>query len=54
MTNMKRILGGIAAAFIATCGTAHAAPNFVPEPDSIGLVALGIAAVAWFWRRGRK
>lgn len=54
MKTMKNILTAVIAGLAATCGTAYAAPNFVPEPDSIGLVVLGIAAVAMFSRRGRK
>lgn len=54
MRKTTRFLSGVCAGFVVTCGTAFAAPNFVPEPDSVALVALGIAAVAFFSRRGRK
>ena len=54
MKSMKTIIVGVAAGFIATCGTAYAAPNFIPEPDSLGLLALGVAAVVLYTRRGRK
>lgn len=54
MKNTKNILTTIALGWMATCGVAQARPNFVPEPDSIGLVALGVAALVLFARRNRK
>lgn len=58
MKSLYKILAGSIAGLAATCGTALAAPNFlpmaVPEPDSIALVVLGIAGVMYFSRKGRK
>lgn len=40
---------------VATTGMAFAAPTlFVPEPDSIALVSVGLAGVIYFARKGKK
>lgn len=45
-----QFLGAVASVLLATTGAAHAVP-VVPEPGSIGLVALGVAGLVYFSRR---
>ena len=54
MKSMSRFAAAVAAGFLATCSAAFAAPNFVPEPDSVALVALGVAGVVLFSRKAKK
>lgn len=51
MNSISKFTLAVAAGFVAATNVAFAAPNFVPEPGSIALVALGIAGVAFFSRK---
>lgn len=53
MKSISKFAAAVAGAFVASTGVALAAPNFVPEPGSIALVAIGVAGALWFGR-GRK
>ena len=59
MKSISSFVGAVAAVFVATtasafatvCGQLGAAPCDVPEPGSLGLVALAIAGVVLVARR---
>ncbi len=50
MKSITKFIGAVSSLMLATMGAAYAVP-VVPEPGTIGLVALGIAGVALFGRK---
>ena len=55
MKSLIKLSSVIVAAWAATAGMAHAAPVLpVPEPGSMALVGLAIAALVVVSRKGRK
>lgn len=54
MQQISKFLAAVSCGLVATCGVAFAAPNLVPEPGSLALVALGVAGAVLFARKGRK
>lgn len=55
MKSLIKLPGVILAVWAATAGMAHAAPaQNVPEPGSMALVGLAIAALLVVSRKGRK
>jgi hypothetical protein len=52
MKSISKFFGAVTAGLVATCGAAFAAPAFnVPEPGSIALVGLAVAALVVFSRK---
>ena len=49
---MSKVLSALI--LLAASASALAEPVPLPEPDSIGLVSLGIATAIWIARPGRK
>ena len=54
MISISKFVGAIAAGLVATCGTAIAGPVLVvPEPGSIALIGVAVAALVAFSRKGK-
>ena len=53
MISISKFVGAIAAGLVATCGTAIAGPMLVPEPGSIALIGVAVAALVAFSRKGK-
>lgn len=53
MKSISKFVGGLAAVFVATTGSAFAfgAPNVVPEPGSLALVGVAVAALVLVARK---
>jgi hypothetical protein len=51
MKSIAKFLGAGVSLLVATTGNSYALLNLLPEPGSVGLVALGIAGVVYFSRR---
>ncbi|MBK9362043.1 MAG: PEP-CTERM sorting domain-containing protein [Rubrivivax sp.] len=49
---MQKLLSTLMLALLAT--PAFAETNQVPEPETMGLVAAGLAAAVWIARRNKK
>ena len=54
MKSIGMYFAAVASGFLAATGTAFAAPLFVPEPGSIALVGVAIAALVIVARKGKK
>jgi PEP-CTERM motif len=54
MNSIIKLVAAVVSGLVATTGVAFAAPNFVPEPGTVALVALGVAGALLFSRKGRK
>lgn len=54
MKKISTFLVAVSCGLVATSGVAFAAPNFVPEPGSLALVALGVVGAVLFARKGKK
>ena len=54
MISISKFVGAIAAGLVATCGAAIAGPVInVPEPGSIALIGVAVAALVAFSRKGK-
>ena len=55
MKSVAQFVGAVAAVLVATCGAAIAGPalNPIPEPGSIALIGVAVAALVAFSRKGK-
>ena len=54
MKSVGKFVGAVAAGLVATCGAAIAGPlQNVPEPGSIALIGVAVAALVAFSRKGK-
>lgn len=55
MKSISKFIGAVAATFVAACGTAYADLGLnVPEPGSVALVGVAIAALVLVSRKNKK
>lgn len=55
MKSVGKFVGAVVAGLVATCGVAIAGPalNPLPEPGSIALIGVAVAALVAFSRKGK-
>ena len=54
MNTVSKLIGAVAAMYVATCSNAFAGGFFLPEPGSMVLAGIAVAGVVMVSRKGKK